>query len=225
MSESEDKLHFDLANASYQSSHERQSYLDSRYGAGRFRVDHNSNYDNYAVVHDTQSNRTYHLHRGTVNGDDLKTDLGLAVGDLHNTQRYRHTEARVNDAYQRNPYGEHIHIGHSLGGTLADTFARQHNDKSVAFNMGSSPFADKHPADDKNRHIRIGGDFVSQHQDNTGSGTKTVESNDRNFMNDITDKLKSQFGGPISSYVNGAFGSVQSLYNTYQNHLLSNFKL
>jgi hypothetical protein len=226
MSNSDNELNYHLVKNYYLSPHERQAHLDSKY-SGRFKVHSNNNHDNYAAVHDTYTGNTYHLHRGTANWEDVGTDAGLAVGNLHNTSRYRTTEERIRQAKQSSPGGEHVHIGHSLGGTLADTFARQQGDKSVAYNMGSSPFATKHEATDQNRHIRVGSDFVSSFQNKTGS--ETVEKKKDKF-DVLVDAAKntinktgalSQFGSLGS--VNMGLGVAHSAWNALQSHYLTNF--
>lgn len=214
----ESDLH--LAENSYKDPHERQAHLDSKY-AGRYKVDQNRNFDNYAAVHDTYTNKVYHLHRGTVNGADLATDAGLAFGQLHNTDRYKQTEARVRDTHNAYAGAEHHHIGHSLGGSLADTFARQYKDSSTAYNMGSSPFASKTHATEKNEHHRIGGDFVSSFQKPTGN----TYDRKQNKLDTLLDKAHQQVANPLTNntMLGASLGAAHSLWKTYQSHLLSNF--
>ncbi len=215
-----DELNSHLAENSYQAPQDRQAHLDKRYGKGRFRVDSRNNHDNYAAVHDTHTNRVYHLHRGTSNSDDLGTDAHLAFGNLHNTSRYRTTEERVNQTHQQYANSDHTHIGHSLGGTLADTFARQHGDSSVAYNMGSSPFASKNAATEKNRHIRIGSDFVSQFQNSQGA---EVHERKQDKLDQVVDKVSKPFLSGINPAASFGIGLAKSAYNTFQSHLLHNF--
>lgn len=196
---------------------DRNRILFEKYG-DRFQIDEQFNRDNYAAVYDRHHNRLYHLHRGTVNNDDLYTDSQLAIGRLSSTDRYRQTEALVNGAKLFYQGAQHTHIGHSLGGTLADTFARQgQGDTSVAFNMGSSPFAGTNPATEQHQHFRIGTDFVSRFAD--PSGTQVLPKKPNRL-----DTLLARLSNPFTSGIHfqGA-GLAHTLYNMYDSHFLKNF--
>lgn len=214
---SDDKVNAHLTNVSYSSPEERQKQLDAKY-QGRFKVDNRFNFDNYSAVWDNQENKLLHLHRGTSNWDDAKTDAHLAVGNLANSDRYKLTEERVRQVHNAYANVQHAHVGHSLGGTLADTFARQHGDASVAYNMGSTPLSQQLHFTEKNRHIRIGTDFVSSFQ--TGSGTETqAKAPDKFDM--LLSKIRAPFGS--ISDVGSALGLAQIVQRAYSSHLLHNF--
>lgn len=217
--EGQDVMNWDLANIAYSSPSERQSHLESKYG-GRFRVDPRFNYDNYSAVYDSYNHRLYHLHRGTVNWDDAGTDALLAVGQVANSQRYRDTEERVRLAHAAYGSAAHSHIGHSLGGTLADTFARQYNDKSIAYNMGSTPFGPRHVFDDQHRHVRIGTDFVSSFQQ--GQGVETQNKRE-NRLDKLLKNVRLPFGSGLSGSLQIGAGLAHKVHNTYQSHFLDNF--
>jgi hypothetical protein len=214
---SDDKVNWDLTNIAYSPASERQNQLDSKY-AGRFKVDNRFNFDNYSAVWDSQENKLLHLHRGTTNWDDAATDAYLAVGQLGQTSRYKTTEERVRQVHNAYSNVRHAHLGHSLGGTLADTFARQHGDASVAYNMGSTPLSGRLHFDSHNRHIRIGTDFVSSFQ--RGNGTETKEKAP-NRLDQLLSRVRHPFGS--RSDIGFALGAAHRAQRAYSSHFLHNF--
>lgn len=201
-----------LANLSYAHPQERYESLKN----SGYYVDKNYNYDNYAAVYHPESNTVYHLHRGTTNMDDVGTDAQLAIGRLQNSQRYLTTERRVRGVTEQYSQANHVHIGHSLGGTLSDQLSRQFGHKSVAYNMGTSPLQQKQQFDSQHQHIRTDSDVISSfNQDN---GTQTVQS-PLTIAHNYFQKTIALPGGPAFSLSNLGFKAATA----FQGHKLSNF--
>lgn len=204
-----------LANVAYKAPQERQAALQSKYG-NRYQVDNQRNFQHYGVVRDTQTNRIYHLHRGTVNGNDVMTDAHLAVGNLRGTDRYKYTDLSVRDTNNHYYGQEQVHIGHSLGGTLADTYARQYGHQSIAFNMGSSPFANQGSFNDQHQHIRTNTDFVSSFAPKEGA--QTIEKSNR------LDSLFKSISTPVwGASLHWSVPAAVTTANAYFGHKLGNF--
>ena len=204
MSESEDAIF--LTNATYLDPDQRQAALINK----GFTLD--SNYDNYFSA--VKGNKVYHGHRGTSNSDDFWTDTHLAAGNLHDTARYKQSDLRSREAIRKYTNHEHIHVGHSLGGTLADHISRQYKGhKSVAYNLGSSPLQAQEKFDSNHQHNRSEDDVVSSF---TGQkATNTVQTN--SFQKSISTVAKKAVTG------NFAASAAISIYDYLQAHKLYNF--
>jgi len=210
-------FHHYLATLSYMSPEEREKSLREK---GHHHLKIHQNKENYAGIYDQSTNKYYHLHRGTSNWEDVQTDFGLATGNLQGTSRYRDTEQNVNAGYNEYYGAEHTHVGHSLGGTLADSFAREHDDASVAFNMGTSPFAQKRTFTDKNQHVRIQGDAVSGFNSDDGSTTmQGAASPMQQQLNQSREQLPDYLPAEWGTFGVGTFGPAESFFA----HGLDNF--
>lgn len=76
--------------------------------------------------------------RGSANLDDAKTDGHLALGRLRKTDRWKRTAAHLD--HVRNTLGNNFDLtGHSLAGSLALEYARDHPElRTIAYNPGAS---------------------------------------------------------------------------------------
>ena len=91
---------------------------------------------------------------------DIGTDIYLAVGQLHKTDRYKDSKRIINDA--RNKYQNYdiINTGHSLGGSIVSKLSKP-NEKVYAYNEGVSPFQETRSYNGNHQHIRSQIDPVS----------------------------------------------------------------
>ena len=201
-----------LANLSYSHPQERYNSLKN----SGYILDKNYNYDNYAAVYHPASNTVYHLHRGTTTTDDLGTDVQLSLGRLHHTSRYQTTERRVRGVTEKYSSANHVHIGHSLGGTLSDQLSRQFGHQSVAYNMGTSPLQQKQSFDSNHQHIRTNTDFISSF--NKSDGTQTIET-PMSRAQTYFQKNVPMVSNPTMNVGGFAFKAAQAFFG----HKMSNF--
>lgn len=193
-----------LSNFAYIEPIKRRFYLDnSKY---KYLKLTNFNDNEYAAILDTSNKIMYHTHRGTVNSNDVKTDFQLALNNLHNTDRYNRTKNKVQKSMQLFSDYSHTHIGHSLGGSIAQKLAVLYNHSSISINRGSTPFEEKQILNSQQHiHFRDSNDFVSKFvKDNV---TKSRKRKDGNFI----EKSHLKFTSPI----------LHKLYSTYRAHLLN----
>lgn len=192
-----------LSDLAYQPPIRRRHFLNnSKYKDFQLT---NYNDNEYAVILDRKMNKVYHIHRGSVNKDDVKTDYHLALGNLKNTERYNTTVGKVNQSTQLFSRYDHIHVGHSLGGTLAQEIAIEKNHKSITFNRGSSPLEIKRELDkDKHVHFRDENDIVSKFVRDNITTARTLKEKD------FIQKSGLKFTMPV----------VHKIYSTYKAHLL-----
>lgn len=203
MEEKEDIGNF-LSNLVYQNPIKRRLFLNNSKYKHFMLTEFNDS--EYAVVLDSYNNKAYHLHRGTVNKDDIKTDFHLSIGNFKNTERYNNTKSKVNKSSIIFHNFEHFHVGHSLGGTLAQEIAIEKKHNSISINRGSSPL-EKSVNLDKNKHVhfRDENDLVSKFtKDNV-----TVSKKRR--KNDFIENSHLKFTMPI----------FHKIYTTYKAHLLN----
>lgn len=72
------------------------------------------------------------------NFKDIKADIGVVAGQVHNTQRYKESEDATRKVLGK--YGKNVTLsGYSLGGAVADKLGQQMEMESVVFNPGSNP--------------------------------------------------------------------------------------
>lgn len=151
-----------FAELAYVSPMERQSVLENSQYAEEFMLDSRFQNDTFSVILSKTDNVAFHAYRGTVNSSDVATDAALAFGMLHSTDRYKSNERVSSIARSYSPNHDNvIHVGHSLGGTLADQIARTRGDKSVSFNQGSTPLHNYGEGSRRNVQVRVDNDFVS----------------------------------------------------------------
>lgn len=120
-----------LSNQSYNPKHKRTNIDDWIYDP-----DQSSTY--IAVYHDSKSNRSSIVNRGTKVTDvnDLLSDAGLIAGYGEDSKRVKDT-LRIGKRLERNGR-EPVYVGHSYGGTVTYYAARKHNKESHSFNMGAT---------------------------------------------------------------------------------------
>jgi len=83
-------------------------------------------------------------YRGTrpTNFDDINTDAAILAGQHRSNDPHpRFVEAVNHYNYVKAKYDNVDLTGHSLGGTLADYVGRMHDERSVVFNPGETPFS------------------------------------------------------------------------------------
>jgi len=201
-----------FANLAYAAPSERQSLINQRYASNEYTIDHRFNTDeHFAAVH-KKHGHVYSGHRGTSNLDDLTTDVSLAVGNLTSTDRYKRSFNAEHAVHQFYGTQNVTSVGHSLGGTLAETLARHHGNSSIAYNPGTSPFIKDIPASQQHQRIRTEGDLISSF----GSAT-TTQASKPTPVSDKQHRLEEKTGG----YVPHA--AAWKLYNAYSSHLLKQF--
>lgn len=202
-----------FSNLAYTAPDQRQAQINASVYSN-YQIDPRFNEARHFAAHDATTRHTIIGHRGTADLADVQTDIGLAAGRLRQTQRFTDAynfSTDVANAY--GPFSPITHVGHSLGGTLADTISRQLRHQSIAFNRGSSPFESAPPVTDRHQHYRTSQDFISSF----APTTSTIEAqNHYSFYNRIQDSLSS-FGYRRPQR------SVDSIFSAYFGHRLSNF--
>lgn len=166
-----DPLFAFLAQLAYKSPAERKELLrKSNYGL-ELELDEHLNFDEFATVISKSGSMMYNVHRGTVNKDDVGTDLALAANRLEETDRFRRSLNWSNAALTKYKDRTSMEVGHSLGGTLAQDIAIRNGTYSMSFNMGTTPLRDYSGINrERFRHYRMTDDFVSQF-DQTANGS------------------------------------------------------
>jgi hypothetical protein len=86
------------------------------------------------------------VFRGTDpwSGEDLYTDVQLAIGNIRDTSYYQSAREFVQEIQSSFPDKKITLTGHSLGGTIAAELGEALDLPSVSFNPGSSPFQRPH---------------------------------------------------------------------------------
>jgi hypothetical protein len=137
---------------------------------------------------------------------DLTTDILLALGLSHLSNRYHDLHKLVEKIEKDHPSSKIVLTGHSLGGRLAYNIGRKRGHESIVFNPGTTPIdflAGNWPSSSKQRHrvISTKGDIVSHFRD-----TSSVQNLDDiveikpkkgihphsidNFIDDVVDKIE-----------------------------------
>lgn len=211
-----------LANLSYKPKEERAQRLQSSQWGDKYQISSEFNDDEFVSV--VGSDVLYNVHRGSVNRQDAATDVQLALNQLESTDRYKASYAKSQAATQVHGTNKTvIEVGHSLGGTLAETIAKQNHTKSVAFNMGTTPLKDYKGTDrQQHQHYRIKGDLVSSFDNSTGvSVMKPKEAEPKKSLLGRTRALP--FGTPGGRRLKRRF-TWDHLYETLDRHFLSKFR-
>lgn len=195
-----------LAQASYQQPEKRHTWLSEKLGTNYGQIVKNTP-EFFTMV---TPNELFNVHRGSVTYEDwASTDVGLAVGNLESTDRYKRALRNSMDAVSQFGNGRNTtEIGHSLGGSLAETIGQQTNHESTVFNQGTTTFKDYTKVNRKrHRHYRIENDIVSQFDTNT----ETTHLKPRKKMPRLLDPFR------LASPVLSAIGDV------INSHLISSF--
>ena len=102
-----------------------------------------SNEQNFAVYETSDTQHVFVTHRGTDLGkadtawQDIVNDFNIALDRDETLSRIREADASL---VKYTPSTNITHVGHSLGGTIANHAAHQTKTRSVVFNPGASPF-------------------------------------------------------------------------------------
>jgi hypothetical protein len=215
-----------LAQLAYQAPDQRQSFIDQSKYAGKLQLDTRFQTDNFSSIVRTDSRVNYHAYRGTVNKDDVLTDSYLALGRLKDTSRYQNNKALSEQAKYALGWGYDVqHVGHSLGGTLADQIARETGERSITYNQGTSPVFSYGDANEKHQQVRMDNDIVSAFSSGSTivldhTPTKAELMNEKlnaNIFGERAGKFKGRFG------TGGGFGMASSLLSSLSSHFSSNF--
>lgn len=204
-----------FSSLAYDDPDSRQSSLENSSAYKHYIVDPSLNDAESFAAYNVRDESVIIGHRGTANLGDVQTDLGLAIGQLESTDRYQRSlefAQRVKDKYN---FHHIIHVGHSLGGTLADSIARRTDQYSVAYNRGSSPFEGNKPISEQHQHYRTSEDFISSFAE--ASGTK--QTNTSKFgqrMQQTRDRLGS-WGFLLPNF------TANRTYTAYTGHVLNSF--
>lgn len=122
----------------------------------------NVNYIDDEFMSVSQGDYLYNVHRGTSNVDDLMTDISLAIGGLENTDRYDRSFRKSYKFAREFGEGKRIvEVGHSLGGTIAETIAQKLNHESRSFNPGVGLGESDFVSDNRHKRFRMRNDAVS----------------------------------------------------------------
>jgi predicted esterase YcpF (UPF0227 family) len=129
-----------LANASYH--FEDQNYVQESFSymneLNEFEIDFDLSSEEHSVFHNKNTKETVIAYRGTVNKDDVKTDVHILLGNETSTDRFK----RSDDVFQKteNKYGQEniVVVGHSLGGGIALTLGEKHDVQSHVYNPAIS---------------------------------------------------------------------------------------
>lgn len=220
--DSEEELAFFLSSLSYQDPSQRKALLESSAFGSDYSINEAFNSDEFVSVHSRDGQHVYNAHRGSANMDDFTTDLQLAVGGITSTKRHRRSRQWSHEVRQH--HGNHVEyteVGHSLGGTLADDISRQYGDKSIVFNMGTSPLHKDHEGSEEHKQLRIGNDIVSSF--NASSATKTIAYQPQNPLEQLIQSRIHSISDFLPEQAGPSPGAALSLYSSIQGHFLSNF--
>lgn len=152
-----------FAELSYKSPEERRTLLESSPYGEEYFIEEQIQSDEFFALVSFDKEEAFHVYRGSVNRSDFMTDVHLAVGKLKDTDRYKENSIlsqQVIDKYGGFS-GNITHIGHSLGGTIADQIGREKGHKSISFNQGSTPLHNYGESNATHQQVRIDNDFVS----------------------------------------------------------------
>lgn len=129
-----------LASEAYKDPSQRQSlFVHPLYGS----VGLVANDQNFAMYQTNDAKHVYVSHRGTdlsqndKRWQDLVNDFYIAIDRDEDLSRIHEADVALMRYNSSNT--EITHVGHSLGGTIANQAAHRTNTNSVAFNPGSSP--------------------------------------------------------------------------------------
>ena len=92
---------------------------------------------NYTIL-DRSDGKTILALRGTSNFSDVGTDALLAIGLEGKTKRFHDTAAVIDRLIAERGRDNLILTGHSLGGSIANSFGKYYDIESHAYNPGSN---------------------------------------------------------------------------------------
>lgn len=201
-----------FAKLAYIEPSQREEALNNSTFGNNYAFDYDYSTDeNFVVIH-KQSGQVIVGHRGTSNLADVGTDLALAAGGLHHSHRYHRAQALSHDVAHKYHDQDILHVGHSLGGTLADDLSRENGNRSITFNQGSSPLHHRQGSEE-HQIIRTGNDPVSTFTE----ATKTIQAQSTPVEQKF-DHLSSQLGTSFKPV------AVQT-YEAFQSHFLKHFNV
>lgn len=100
----------------------KQSYQPTLRNLGNYTVDKNLSGQRVQVYHDSNSNRTVVVHRGSYSIQDWRTNVLSLFGYIG--KRYNHSKHIQDKAEAKYGKDNIITLGHSLGGRLAEQLGR-----------------------------------------------------------------------------------------------------
>lgn len=162
-----------LLGMSYKKPKEREEEIKKSKWSKHLKLSHFNNDEFFAL---NAGKNLFNVHRGSSNLEDFAlTDVALAFNNLENTDRYKRSALWSQEATDQYGQGQRvIHVGHSLGGTLAEKISTEQGTESDAYNQGTSPFSEYGGIDrSKHRSTRIEGDAVSA-SDKSSQGVETL---------------------------------------------------
>lgn len=204
-----------FSSLAYDTPENRQQSLDQSASLNHYVIDPYFNEAEHFAAYNVEDGSIIIGHRGTASLSDVQTDIGLAFGSLESTDRYQRSfdfSRRVHEKYSSNSITQ---VGHSLGGTLADSISRRMDDQSVVFNRGSSPFEAHKPVNAKHQHHRTSEDFISSF----GQASSVKQTHSSKFGHRLQE-ARSRFGSWGFLVPNP---TANRTYSAYTGHLLSNF--
>lgn len=145
-----------ISRLSYEHPHERSKVIEKSPYRDQLSLADDEDDESVAVRY---KNKLIHGYRGTSNGGDLGTDWKLFWGALKNTDRVRRNRERVSRIQVQHPDLEYVHVGHSLGGSIASQMAHERDQSAVTFNRGVG--LDFSVSSKKQKHFRTHEDLIS----------------------------------------------------------------
>ena len=191
---------YNVLKSSYESPLQAKEDL-MKYG---YKFDHRlSNKDNY-IFYNPKTKKLLHTVAGTKNKADILIDIGLALGRLKHTQRYKDSHRILREAKKHYQPENTILAAHSLGGSIIG-YIGDRKDKVITYNKGATIGQKMRPNE---IHYRQKNDIVSLFN---ASHPQTVEIN----------KPEKKSGLRGSNYVEQ---NNQIFNNPFSAHDLSNLK-
>ena len=175
----DERQNINFSKESYKPRNERQNIGDFKYD------DKNSNDE--TLIYKNDNNKAKVIHRGSKTLEDWAvSNVGIGMGMLELTPRYRRTNDLINSSKLEN--FEVQHIGHSLGGGLSKAFSKNRNEQGYGINPAVGYFSSfrenlnrlscnqaPHQEHCKNyKSLRTSNDLVSSMATGTGNDNKIV---------------------------------------------------
>lgn len=165
-----------LLKLSYMTPQKREESIQKSPWRKHLKLTHFNNPEFFAL---NAGNQLFNVHRGSSNIEDFAlTDVALAFNNLESTDRYKRSALWSKEATEQYGKGQRVtHVGHSLGGTLAEKISSEQGTESHAYNQGTNPFASYDNIDrSKHKHTQVKGDVISSFDNSEGTSTITPKS-------------------------------------------------
>lgn len=136
-----------------------------------------------SVFHDSETAKTYVVHRGTASMKDWGTDLMMGLG-YEGGNRFKHSEKIQRQAEKKYGKSNVTTMGHSLGGRLAEKYGKK-SAQTITYNKASVPRSviESHlkPISKKQTDMRTKLDVVSGLSKLQRSHNKTQEMSTKTY--------------------------------------------